>query len=208
MPELQTDSFLTVEGFKRTELKRKASRFIASILPVMNKLEAREFIGKITSEFWDATHHCFAYRLGTGDGIRFRYSDAGEPSGTAGSAIFSAIQGSDITNVALVVTRYFGGTKLGTGPLRRAYHDSALSVIKMSRIETRYLTRRFSFQVPYTELKEVKRMLKSLDAVVFSEEYLGEARFIVDVRKSLVRNFEDRFRGIMRGNAPEILNEK
>ena len=208
MAELQTDTFLTVAGFKRTELKIKASKFIASILPVINDLAAREFIEKMSAEFRDATHNCFAYRLGTGSDVRFRYSDAGEPSGTAGLAMLSAIESNGLTNVALVVTRYFGGTKLGVGPLRRAYRDTAISVIRTSKVETRYLMQRFSFTVPYEELKELKKILKSLDAEIFSEEYLNEARFIVDIRKSLAWDFEDRFKRITKGRAPRPFTER
>ncbi len=207
MAELQKDSFLTVSGFTRTELKIKASKFIASLIPVMNELAANEFIEKIASEFRDATHHCFAYRIGVGDAVRTRYSDAGEPSGTAGSAILSAIEHHGVTNVALVVTRYFGGTKLGIGPLRRAYRESALSSIEQSEIQTKFITQRFSIAVPYTQLKETKRILKSLGADIYSEEYLQEARFIVDIRKSLISNFESRFKGLTKGRAPQSIKK-
>ncbi len=205
MAELQNDSFLTVSGFTRTELKIKASKFIASLVPVMNELAAKEFIEKIASEFRDATHNCYAYRIGAGDAVRSRYCDAGEPSGTAGSAILSAIEHHGVTNISLVVTRYFGGTKLGVGPLRRAYRDSALSAIERSTVQAKYIMQRFSFTVSYAQLKETKRILKSLGAEIYSEEYLQDARFIIDIRKSLVNEFENRFRGLTKGRAPQSI---
>ncbi|MEW5806692.1 MAG: YigZ family protein [Acidobacteriota bacterium] len=193
------DSFLTVSEFNQSEIKVKGSRFISSISPVWNEISAMEFIVRISSEFRDSTHNCYAYRIGIGNDARIRYSDAGEPSGTAGSAILSVIKNSGITNVALIVTRYFGGTKLGTGPLRRAYRDSALSVIRSSRLETRYYTQRYSFAIPYGVLKDTRRILKNLSAEIFHEEYLNEARFVVDVRKSLAREFEEKFREMTKG---------
>ncbi len=115
--------------------KIKGSRFIASATPVANSGEARAFLEARRDEFRDATHNCFAWRLA--DGEAFRYNDDGEPSGTAGRPILQEIDGRRLVRVAVVVSRYFGGTKLGSGGLVRAYGGAAAAVLDQTEIVER-----------------------------------------------------------------------
>ena len=110
-----TKEFKTIMAEVSGEIVIKGSRFIAHATPVSAQSAAAEFIASISQRFHDATHNCFAWKIGLSDAAVFRFSDAGEPSGTAGRPILQAAETRDLTNLAVVVTRYFGGTKLGTG---------------------------------------------------------------------------------------------
>jgi putative IMPACT (imprinted ancient) family translation regulator len=111
---LQTDSYCTVASRERTEIVVKSSRFIGSLAPAKSKDEAMLYIDDIRKEFYDATHNCFAYRIGA-QGLNFRTADDGEPNGSAGKPILFSIQKADVSDVVVVVTRYFGGTKFRSG---------------------------------------------------------------------------------------------
>ena len=113
-----------------TELKVKGSKFIASIIHSDNKFIAEKKYQEFKQKYYDASHNCYAYRISEND---FRYSDDGEPSGTAGLPIFKVLENNEIFEALLVVTRYFGGTKLGTGGLARAYSDAALECINSAK---------------------------------------------------------------------------
>ncbi|MFQ5771632.1 MAG: IMPACT family protein, partial [bacterium] len=116
------------------ELTIKRSKFIAHASPTSATQSADKYIAAISKQFQDAKHNCFAYKIGTGDAASFRFSDAGEPSGTAGRPILRAIENRNLTNVVVVVSRYFGGIKLGAGGLSRAYHSAALTVLDKANI--------------------------------------------------------------------------
>lgn len=208
MSSPQNDSFLSPAAPDQVELKVKSSRFIASIYPISDEEEAWKVIRMVSSEYNDATHHCYAFKLDKGDQVRFRYTDAGEPSGTAGSAILSAIEHSAITNVLIMVTRYFGGTKLGIGPLRRAYRDSARAVIEKCDQQVKYHTVRFSFCVPYNSLKNVQQLLKTMEVEIVSQQFDEMATYTVDVRKSLAKEFQERMKHLMKGRDPTLVEEE
>ncbi len=202
MHDHQNDSYLSPAKSEKTELKVKDSRFIAHIYPISSEEEAMNFIQKAGLKYNDATHHCYAFKLETGNQTKFRYNDAGEPSGTAGSAIFSVINHTGLNNVVLIVTRYFGGTKLGIGPLRRAYRDSAKAVIEKCGYVKRYHTCRFSFSVPFTALKKIERLLRTVGANIVSQKYEEVAKYIVDVRRSLINEFQEKMEQITKGISP------
>src|SRR5699024_9601171 len=114
------EAYRTVCGYGTGEIVEKKSRFIAEVFPVVSGDEVSGHIEKIKKEYWDARHHCWAYVIGQNPGTE-RMSDDGEPAGTAGKPILEVIRGRGLTDVLIVVTRYFGGTLLGTGGLVRAY---------------------------------------------------------------------------------------
>ncbi len=202
MDDPQNDSFLTPAHPDKAELKVKGSRFIASIYPISNEKEAWDVIKKISTDYRDATHNCYAFKLNSVDQQKSRLSDAGEPGGTAGSAILSAIEHSGITNVVLLVTRYFGGTKLGVGPLRRAYRDSAKAVIEKCGTRRKFHSDRFSFNVPYASLKDVQRLLDLMQVVTVSREFDEVTKYTVDIRKSLSEEFQEKMKQLTKGRVP------
>ena len=119
-----TDFYYTIQQRERTSIKVRGSEFIATVIPVTSKDQALKELESLRSEFWDATHNCFAYRIGKG-GLEFRTSDDGEPSGSAGKPILFVLHKYDVSDILMVITRYYGGTKLGVGGLARAYSDSS-----------------------------------------------------------------------------------
>lgn len=141
-------SYRTVSAHATGEITEKKSRFIGDIFPVTTEQEAQEQIERIRKQYHDARHHCHAFVLGT-RGELSRSSDNGEPSGTAGRPILEVITGADLTNTLLVVTRYFGGTLLGTGGLVRAYTQAAQAALANAKIDTHLFGKPVSITVDY-----------------------------------------------------------
>ena len=183
------DYFYTIAtGLRAPELKVKGSRFIADILPVSSREEVDVELAGIRKEFYDASHHCFAYRLGA-DGMNLRAADDGEPSGTAGKPILLILTGQKLTNTLLVVSRYFGGTKLGTGGLARAYAESAQQAVSMAHIVRVYLMTTLTFQVLYEDLPQMERLIAHSDSTIEEATYLASVSMRVSVRRSNVEHF-------------------
>ena len=139
--------------------KEKGSKFIASAFTVMSEEEAKSAIGDIKKQYYDARHHCYAYMLGP-DMKQFRSSDDGEPSGTAGKPILNQILSKDVTNVCVVVTRYFGGIKLGTSGLINAYKTAAREALDNATIVEKTINEFYSLEFAYPLMNEVMRIMK------------------------------------------------
>ena len=140
------------------EIVEKKSRFIANIKSVETVEEAQVYIEEMKKKYWDARHNCSAFSVGT-EQVTTRCSDDGEPSGTAGKPILEVISGSGIHNIVVVVTRYFGGTLLGTGGLVRAYTDATRAGIENSDIVEKIPGRRVDIAMDYTDLGKLQYML-------------------------------------------------
>jgi uncharacterized YigZ family protein len=143
------------EGF----YKEKGSKFIAIAFPVFSEEEFKNELANIKNRFHDARHHCYAYRIGIETVIE-RYNDDGEPSGTAGKPILGQIHSFELVNTAIVVIRYFGGTKLGTGGLITAYKTAAADALKNAEIITKHLKDEYVLSFNYDILGEVLALLK------------------------------------------------
>jgi uncharacterized YigZ family protein len=183
-----SDTFLTIGHPARTELRVLGSRFIARALPVAGREEALEALERIRTEMHDATHHCFAYRVGS-SGSQERFSDAGEPSGTAGRPIMAALQRTGLTNILVVVTRYFGGTKLGTGRLARAYGEAASSVLGLCELEERILHVRLAVSLPHQLIGELMHLVAQYGGRITGTAFSDEAEYAVEVRSSRAEEF-------------------
>lgn len=151
------------------EIVEKKSRFIATVTPVDTEEEALEFIESMKKKHWNATHNCFAYVIGSRGELK-RCSDDGEPSGTAGKPMLDVLEGEEIRNAAVVVTRYFGGTLLGTGGLVRAYSSAVRAGLEASVAITKVPGVKLHIQTDYTGLGKIQyilgqRGLKILDSV-------------------------------------------
>jgi uncharacterized YigZ family protein len=154
------ERYRTVRGSGQLEIVIKKSRFIGHIMPVTTEEEAIAFIDDIKKKHWNATHNCSAYMLGERDEIQ-KQSDDGEPSGTAGKPILEVIKNQQLKNVAIVVTRYFGGIMLGAGGLIRAYTDGAVAAIEAGEVITKVLHREVFVELDYTWLGKVENELRS-----------------------------------------------
>jgi uncharacterized YigZ family protein len=133
------DNYFTIAASAQTEIKIERSRFIGTALPVSSKTVAEEEYHLFQKKYYDATHNCFSYVVGKGLDVVFRFSDDGEPSGTAGKQIYETIQSRKLTDILIVVTRYFGGVKLGTGGLGRAYREAANAALDQATVVERFL---------------------------------------------------------------------
>lgn len=169
--------YKTVYEGKEGEIIEKKSRFIATVACVHSEEEALKFIESVRKKYWDARHHCYAYVIGEQGELK-RCSDDGEPGGTAGKPILEVITGEELCNVVLVVTRYFGGTLLGTGGLVRAYSSAAKEGLASSVIITKIPGVKLHIGTDYTGLGKIQyilgqRGLGALDAVYTEKVELG-----------------------------------
>lgn len=154
------ERYKTVRSAGSKEIVIKKSRFIGHVMPVETEESAVAFIEDIKKKHWNATHNCSAYMIGERDEIQ-KQSDDGEPSGTAGKPILEVIRNQGLKNVAIVVTRYFGGIMLGAGGLIRAYTDGAVAAIESGDPITRVLHREVFVELDYTWLGKVENELRS-----------------------------------------------
>lgn len=190
------DEYLTIKGTVRRKTKVEGSIFIATAVPVESEKSLRDWIEKISSEFFDATHNCYAARMRAEQEERSRFSDAGEPRGTAGRPILSAIQGENLYDVLVVVTRYFGGVKLGTGRLSRAYRQSAQSALQMAEKVTKLLSSELSLSYPSSMIGKVSQVFSRFRISVLHQGFdkQATARILVvanrldSVKKALIEN--------------------
>ncbi len=155
---------------KKGEIVEKKSRFIAHVKAVYSVGEAQNFIEETKKKYWDARHNCSAFSIGIENPVT-RCSDDGEPSGTAGKPILEVILGSDIRNVVIVVTRYFGGTLLGTGGLVRAYTQASQEGLKNSTIIDKIPGQRIILNMEYTDLGKVQYILAQNNIVTEMIDY-------------------------------------
>lgn len=163
------DVYYTIEDIVRAEIKVKGSRFIASVAPAPDKEAAMNYLRLVRSEFHDATHNCYAYTIGP-EGLEFRYSDDGEPNGTAGKPILFEIKKYNFSDVICIVTRFYGGTKLGVGGLARAYSESAGEAMKIAKQKPVYRTITVKVFCTYDDISVIKKLL-SENAITYTEDY-------------------------------------
>lgn len=185
---MDIDFYYTIDSPKRTQIKEKNSKFIASVAPVRSKEDATKFLELIKSEFYDATHNCFAYKLGA-DGLDVRYSDDGEPKGTAGQPILFAINKYKFSDLIVIVTRYYGGTQLGKGGLARAYGDVTKNVLEICLPLKVNLTTKLKVYSTYEDINAVKSLVSEF-AIQFNEFYTDAIEIDVDIPKSKVDIFK------------------
>lgn len=152
------------------EITEKKSRFIATAAPVLTEEEAAAFLDATKKKYYDARHNCFAYILGRNKEL-VRCSDDGEPSGTAGKPILEVLQGAEVTNTMIVVTRYFGGTLLGTGGLVRAYTRAAQAGIEAAQLSTMRYGAEITIQTDYTDLGKIQYLLGSRQIAIRDSRY-------------------------------------
>ena len=179
--------FKTVLQPAEAEIIEKKSRFIATVRPVKNEEEAQAFIEEMRKKYWDATHNVFAYQIGERDQIQ-RFSDDGEPSGTAGLPVLNVLKGDELKNTAIVVTRYFGGTLLGTGGLVRAYGRSAREGVLAAKIVEKVLYSVFHVVTDYSRLGKIQYEILQMGNVIHDTIYTDEITFVTLVEEGMKKN--------------------
>jgi len=158
----------------RTEIRVSNSRFIATLAPAFSVDEAKEFIARIKKEFSDASHNVPAFVVGHGASVTAHSNDDGEPSGTAGRPALAVLQGSGLGDAAVVVTRYFGGTKLGTGGLVRAYGDAVRAVLKITPRAEKVSTHIVMIAMPYNYYERVQRLVQSHHGIIRDKDFAAD----------------------------------
>lgn len=182
------DTYLTVFGQNETEYVEKRSRFIATLRHCETEAEATAFLEEMRSKYWDAKHNCFAYSVEEGKLCRF--SDDGEPHGTAGKPMLDVIVGSKITNIAVVVTRYFGGVLLGTGGLVRAYSKSVQDVLSSAEVFKMVPSVVLSITCDYTDHGKLVNLIGSSDGVLENTDFLENVTVEFCLKEESVAEFE------------------
>jgi uncharacterized YigZ family protein len=181
------DSYLTIKAFSQGIYKEKGSRFIGLAYPVNSQDEIKSIIDKIRKVHHSARHHCFAWVIGQ-DRLTHRANDDGEPSGSAGRHIMRQINKYGLTNILVVVVRYFGGKLLGINGLAKAYRSAAETAIKNSEIIKVNIKDYFELVFPYSCLNDVMKIIKDEAIVQSSPKFELECRLIINFRASLRAN--------------------
>ncbi|MGB5287873.1 MAG: YigZ family protein [Ignavibacteriaceae bacterium] len=163
----------TIDEFKESILTEKKSTFIAHVYSVDSKDEVSEYLSETKKKYYDASHHCFAYKLPDGS---TRYSDAGEPSGTAGARILNAIEHFELMKQLVIVIRFFGGIKLGVGPLGKAYYYAAHQVLNESKIITKRLYQKVIISSDFDQINITQQILSKHKSIILKTEYNDNAK--------------------------------
>lgn len=166
---LMPSQYITIESPAASEFKDRGSKFIAYAYPIADVQDFKEKLAAIKKEHPKASHHCFAYRLGL-DGTNFRVSDDGEPSGTAGRPILGQIDSKQLTNVLIIVVRYFGGTLLGVPGLINAYKTAAGLALQAATVVEKPVLFNYRIQFDYTQMNVVMKIVKQFDCVLQKQE--------------------------------------
>ena len=211
MPSESPDAYRTIAKSAKAEpLKTKGSRFIGEAFPVGTEEEALERLGAVRKREHAATHHCWAYRLDP-SGTTFRYSDDGEPNGSAGLPIFRQIEGRELTNLLVVVTRYYGGTKLGTGGLVRAYGEVAALVLDGAPKREVIVRAPMRLFFSFADTSPAMHTIGKFDAEIAETNYSEKGtEMLVNVRRSEVERLETAFTEALggRGEVVQISSDR
>ena len=189
------DSYKTitqpVEGFFRD----RGSKFFAYAYPIQNEEDTKRYLSELREIHPKAVHHCYAYRLSL-DRTQYRTSDDGEPSGSAGKPILNTIYSHDLTNVLVVVVRYFGGTLLGVPGLINAYKVATDEALKQAQVITKHVCDVYTLTYPYEQMNEVMKAIKSFDLVPQNQHFDNECCLQIEIRKTLLNQVLGRFEKI------------
>ncbi len=178
-----SDIYKTIGQKSRGVYKEKGSKFLAFAYPVFTEDEIKEHLAELRKEYYDARHHCYAWKLGL-DGNRYRANDDGEPSGTAGKPIYGQLLSHELTNILIVVVRYFGGTKLGTSGLIHAYKTAAKDAIENATVVELTVNATVEVKFDYGVMNEVMRIIKDENPQIITQDFNLNCLMELSIRKS------------------------
>ena len=184
-------------------LKEKNSKFFGYAFPVTTEEEIKEILERLRKEHFSARHWCYAYQIGT-EKIQYRANDDGEPNNSAGMPIYGQIQSFEVTNVLVVVVRYFGGVKLGVGGLISAYKIAAQMALENSEIEERTIDKHFIISFGYANMNKVMRIIKEKNLQIISQKMEMDCEIEIVTRKKNVQNLLDTFENLYEIKLTEI----
>ncbi len=187
------DAYKTIKAQSKGVYKEKKSKFYSFAYPVDNEDEIKEILKNLRKEFYDARHHCYAYRLGA-DKKTFRANDDGEPSNSSGKPILGQIQSYDLTNIIIVVIRYFGGVLLGVGGLVNAYKTAASEALINAEIVNKTVNSQINIKFDYKDLNKIMKIIKSHQLNVISQEFEMVCKISLSIRLAdveyLIKQFD------------------
>ncbi len=180
----QNDSYLTLDGKSEGVFKELGSKFLYFAFPVKTEEDIKAELSALRKQYFDATHHCYAWVLGK-DAAQFRANDDGEPNHSAGDPILGQIRSHQLTDVLIVVVRYFGGTKLGVSGLIKAYKTGAALAIAENQIVREWVKVSINLQFPYPSMNEVMKVVKALELDIISQEMSLDCKMRLAFREGL-----------------------
>ena len=189
--EQQSDSYRTIAAPAESHSRERSSKFLAFAYPVRNEEQIRTQLDELRKRYYDATHHCYAWRLGP-RGENFRANDDGEPSGTAGKPILGQLLSCEVTDCLVVVVRYFGGTKLGVPGLIAAYRESAADVLAAAEIVERTVDRTLRVDFPYAAMNGIMKVVKEEQPRIVNQQFDNLCAMTLAIRRSRAGRLGDR----------------
>jgi uncharacterized YigZ family protein len=190
----QTDIYKTIlKPSKEVLYKEKGSKFFGYAFPVTNEEEIKNLLSELKKQHHSARHFCYAWQLGK-EYNQYRANDDGEPSNSAGAPIYGQLQSFEVTNILVVVVRYFGGTKLGVGGLIQAYKTAAQMALEASKIVTKTIDQEIQLAFDYPEMNTVMRIVKDYNLEIISQDLRSQCRFIIAVRKKDADKIIEKFK--------------
>ncbi len=204
MSPIQNDIYKTIEKASPEILfKEKNSKFYGYAFPVSSEEAIKEHIEHLKKEHFSARHWCYAYQIGT-EKIQYRANDDGEPNNSAGMPIYGQIQSFEVTNVLVVVVRYFGGVKLGVGGLISAYKTAAQMALEESAIIEKTIDKHFAIAFSYANMNKVMRIIKEKNLVIVAQKMEIDCEIIIATRKKNVQNLLDTFENLYEVQLKEL----
>jgi uncharacterized YigZ family protein len=198
------DTYKTIATASEEVLyKEKNSKFFGYAFPVTTEDEIKEILERLRKEHFSARHWCYAYQMGT-EKIQYRANDDGEPNNSAGMPIYGQIQSFDVTNVVIIVVRYFGGVKLGVGGLISAYKTAAQMTLENSEIVERTIDKHFIISFGYAHMNKVMRIIKEKNLQIVSQKMEMDCEIEISIRKKNVQNLLDTFESLYEIKLTEI----
>ncbi len=185
---MQQDSYKTIAALSEGFFKDKASKFFSYAYPVESEEECKKILVELKKKYHSARHHCYSYRIGVTDELH-RLNDDGEPSGTAGRPIYGQIVSYELTNILIVVVRYFGGILLGTSGLINAYKLAATDSLKNAKIIEKTITDTIELSFDYKYTNDIIRLLNMYNSTILSQRFEEMCYFKIQIRKSLTGQF-------------------
>ena len=200
----EKDTYKTIAAASEEVLyKEKNSKFFGYAFPVTTEEEIKEILEHLRKEHFSARHWCYAYQIGT-EKIQYRANDDGEPNNSAGMPIYGQIQSFEVTNVLIVVVRYFGGVKLGVGGLISAYKITAQMALENSEIVERTIDKHFIISFGYANMNKVMRIIKEKNLQIISQKMEMDCEIEISIRKKNVQNLLDTFENLYEIKLTEI----
>ena len=200
----EKDTYKTIAAASEEVLyKEKNSKFFGYAFPVTTEEEIKEILERLRKEHFSARHWCYAYQIGT-EKIQYRANDDGEPNNSAGMPIYGQIQSFEVTNVIVVVVRYFGGVKLGVGGLISAYKIAAQMALENSEIVERTIDKHFIISFGYANMNKVMRIIKEKNLQIISQKMEMDCEIEISIRKKNVQNLLDTFENLYEIKLTEI----